>query len=131
VVLWRRAQQAAEEARVDEALAVSRELSASSAGSLGFDDELAVLLALEAVGVSSEAGVAVPVEAETALHRAIQASPLDKSFAVAGQAAVGAGGNLIIARQRRLAARLGSGGARHGASLRHPCGYRRLRVEPR
>jgi len=99
VVLWRRAQQAAEEARVDEALAVSRELSASSAGSLGFDDELAVLLALEAVGVSSEAGVAVPVEAETALHRAIQASPLDKSFAVAGQAAVGAGGNLIIARQ--------------------------------
>lgn len=98
VVLWRRAQRAAEAARQDEALAFSRELSASSAASLGLDDELAVLLALEAVDAARAARVAVPVEAEVALHRAIQAMPLDASIAAEGQAALSADGSLLLVR---------------------------------
>lgn len=96
VVLWRRAQQAAEAARLDEALAFARELSASSAARLGLDDELAALLALEAVEAAQAAHVAVPVEAEAALHRAIQAMPLDASIAAEGQAALSADGSLIL-----------------------------------
>ncbi len=64
------AQRAEEERRV----AFVRELSASSVNNLNVDPERSILLALQAVSVSSEGGKPVLLEAEEALHRAVTTS---------------------------------------------------------
>jgi WD40 repeat protein/transcriptional regulator with XRE-family HTH domain len=55
-------------------LAFSRELSVNAVSNLDVDPERSILLALQAVSVSSEGGKPVLLEAEEALHRAVIAS---------------------------------------------------------
>lgn len=58
-------------------LATSRELAAAAVNNLDDDPELGILLALESVGQAKRAGLAVPREAEEALHQSLQASRLE------------------------------------------------------
>jgi WD40 repeat protein/transcriptional regulator with XRE-family HTH domain len=69
-------QAAANAASADDArrMASARELSASAVSELGADPERSVLLALQAVKASTQGGQPVLVEAEDALHRAVQTS---------------------------------------------------------
>ena len=62
------------EAEDQERTAVARGLAAAAVGSLGEDAERSVLLALEAVRHTRNAGGAVLPEAQEALHRAVVAS---------------------------------------------------------
>lgn len=63
-------------ARAEDArrLAFARELSVNAVSNLDVDPERSILLALQAVSVSSEGGKPVLLEAEEALHRAVMAS---------------------------------------------------------
>ena len=72
----RRAEEQANERRI----AFSRELSVNSVSNLNVDPERSILLALQAVSVSSAGGKPVLLEAEEALHRAVQASRVQLSF---------------------------------------------------
>ncbi len=94
MVMWRQAGQAAKAAQAGEALALARELAASADANLTVDHQRAILLALEAVQTARASGIAVPAEAEAALHRAIQASPLDASIEMSGTTALNADGLL-------------------------------------
>jgi WD40 repeat protein/basic membrane lipoprotein Med (substrate-binding protein (PBP1-ABC) superfamily)/DNA-binding SARP family transcriptional activator len=71
------ARQAAIAADNERRIAASRELAAASIDDLSIDPERGILLALEAVSVTQSAGLPVPLEAEDALHRAVQTSRLD------------------------------------------------------
>ncbi len=71
------ARQAAIAADGERRIAASRELAAASIDELSVDPERSILLALEAVSVTQSAGLPVPLEAEDALHRAVQTSRLD------------------------------------------------------
>ncbi|MBI5651807.1 MAG: PD40 domain-containing protein [Chloroflexi bacterium] len=66
--------QTAQRAEIERRIAFARELSVSSVNNLGIDPERSILLALEAVSVSSTNGTPVLREAEEALHRAVQTS---------------------------------------------------------
>lgn len=66
-------------------IAFARELSVNSVSNLGVDPERSILLALQAISVSSTGGKPVLLEAEEALHRAVQTSRLQ--FILRGHAA--------------------------------------------
>lgn len=69
--LGARAREAAMAAQAQQQIATSRELAAASISNLEVDPERSILLALEALGSS------YTVEADDALHRAVQASRLE------------------------------------------------------
>ena len=87
MVMWREARASALAAQRERAVALSRELAASSEAAGDIDAERSILLAIEAVEAARSAGVAAPPEAEAALHHAAQSSRLDARFA--GQGTVG------------------------------------------
>lgn len=95
MVMWRQARQSAEAARRGEALASARELAASAAASLDADAERSILLALEAIKTAQANSVAVPLEAEAALHHAVQTSRLEASLTFVGRVAVSPDGMLV------------------------------------
>lgn len=68
------ARQSAVSAQNEQRIAFSRELAAAAISSLEVDPERSILLALEAVSAAQSAGLPVPLEAEDALHQAVQAS---------------------------------------------------------
>ncbi len=57
-------------------VALAREVAASALNNLSTDPERSILLALQAVKISTEDGKPAPVEAEDALHQAVQTSRL-------------------------------------------------------
>jgi WD40 repeat protein len=69
--LGARAREAAMDARVQQRIAASRELAAASISNLEVDPERSILLALEGLGLS------YTIEADDALHRAVQASRVE------------------------------------------------------
>ena len=87
MVMWREARASALAAQRERAVALSRELAASSEAAGDIDAERSILLAIEAVEAARSAGVAAPPEAEAALHHAAESSRLDARFA--GQGTVG------------------------------------------
>ena len=76
VWLARRAKAERNNAEYQRQVAFARELSVNAVNNLIADPERSILLALQAVSVGSAGGKPVLVEAEEALHRAVQASRL-------------------------------------------------------
>ena len=70
------AQTNAERAEEESHIAFSRELAAAALSNLDLDPERSILLALQAVSEAQSADLAVPREAEEALHRTVLASRL-------------------------------------------------------
>ena len=66
--------QNAHRAENERRVALARELSVNAVNNLNTDPERSILLALQAVSISSAGGKTVLREAEEALHRAVQAS---------------------------------------------------------
>lgn len=71
------ARQSAVTAQSEQRIAFSRELAAAAISNLEVDPDRSILLALEAVSVAQSAGLPVPLEAEDALHQAVQASRVE------------------------------------------------------
>ena len=76
LVLGRQAAVNASTAEAERQVALAREVAASAISNLATDPERSILLALQAVKISTEGGKPVLVEAEDALHRAVQTSRL-------------------------------------------------------
>ena len=76
LVLGRQAAANASSAEAERQVALAREEAASAISSLATDPERSILLALQAVKLSTAGGKPVLVEAEGALHRALQTSRL-------------------------------------------------------
>jgi WD40 repeat protein/transcriptional regulator with XRE-family HTH domain len=76
LVLGRQAAVNASSAEAERQVALAREEAASAISSLAADPERSILLALQAVKLSREGDQPVLVEAEDALHRAVQTSRL-------------------------------------------------------
>jgi WD40 repeat protein/tRNA A-37 threonylcarbamoyl transferase component Bud32 len=74
--LAQRAKTERNNAEYQRQVAFARELSVNAVNNLSADPERSILLALQAVSVGSPGGKPVLVEAEEALHRAVQASRL-------------------------------------------------------
>src|SRR5207244_3849826 len=64
----------ADTANAEQQVAFARELSAAAIGNLAVDPQRSILLALEAVNTSRQAGQPVLAEAADALHRSIESS---------------------------------------------------------
>jgi hypothetical protein len=71
-----RAQAERNNAEYQRQVAFARELSVNAVNNLAADPERSILLALQAASVSSTGGKPILLEAEEALHRAVQASRL-------------------------------------------------------
>ncbi len=74
IIFAQHANQNAERAENERRIAFARELSVNAVNNLDIDPERSILLALQAVSVSSAGGKPVLLDAEEALHRAVQTS---------------------------------------------------------
>ena len=74
------AEQERDRADLNAKVAVSRELAASSLNSLSVDPEQSLLLGLQSIATTNEAGQPVQSMSEDALRRAVQASRIRKTF---------------------------------------------------
>jgi WD40 repeat protein/DNA-binding SARP family transcriptional activator len=71
-------------AEEENRLAASRELAAASVSNLDADPELSILLAMQAISSTYDVDGSVTVEAESALHQAIQTSRVRNSLSGSG-----------------------------------------------
>jgi WD40 repeat protein/transcriptional regulator with XRE-family HTH domain len=76
LALGRQAAANASSAEAERQVALAREVAASAINNLATDPERSILLALQAVKISTENGKPPLLEAEDALHRAVQSSRL-------------------------------------------------------
>lgn len=102
VLLGEKAQQSAAVASANARVALARELAAASLSQLGADPERSILLALRAVDTTRSIEGTWTREAEDALHRAVQASRVERTLfghtdAVIGVAYSGGGERVATA----------------------------------
>ena len=97
VMFGSRAREAGQIARDEGILAKSRGLASEAMADAASNSELGLLLALEAADVARSAGLAIPAAAESALHRALQASRMRAAIASEAGVAVSADTVLVAA----------------------------------
>ncbi|MGQ0602687.1 MAG: nSTAND1 domain-containing NTPase, partial [Anaerolineales bacterium] len=95
--------QNAARAEAEKRLATSRELAASAINSLTTDPEISLLLALQAVDTTYSVDKTVLLEAEEALHAAVQASHLQLSLPASSASGIGVTGAVFSPDGTRLA----------------------------